>query len=36
MIEIAFQNETKEIQKINAKSRLEELSGITKKSSPIK
>ncbi|KAI1716063.1 phosphatidylinositol-specific phospholipase c, X domain-containing protein [Ditylenchus destructor] len=34
-IEAAFQREAKEIQKINAKSRLEELSGITKKSSPI-
>jgi len=35
VIEMAFQRETKEIQKINAKSRLEELSGVTKKSSPI-
>uniref|UniRef100_A0AC34FLG7 1-phosphatidylinositol 4,5-bisphosphate phosphodiesterase n=1 Tax=Panagrolaimus sp. ES5 TaxID=591445 RepID=A0AC34FLG7_9BILA len=34
-IEIAFQSETKQLQKINAKSRLEELSGINKRSSPI-
>ena len=34
-IEMAFQSETKQLQKINAKSRLEELSGINKKSAPI-
>ncbi|CAD5224749.1 unnamed protein product [Bursaphelenchus okinawaensis] len=34
-IEMAFQSETKQLQKINAKSRLEELSGINKKSNPI-
>lgn len=34
-IELAFQTEIKQLQKINAKSRLEELSGINKKSAPI-
>lgn len=34
-IEMAFHSETKQLQKINAKSRLEELSAINKKVAPI-
>uniref|UniRef100_A0A7E4W5I6 1-phosphatidylinositol 4,5-bisphosphate phosphodiesterase n=1 Tax=Panagrellus redivivus TaxID=6233 RepID=A0A7E4W5I6_PANRE len=34
-VELVFQSETKQLQKQNAKLRLEELSGINKKSSPI-
>lgn len=34
-VEMAFHSETKQLQKINARSRLEELSGINKRSAPI-